>query len=263
MQIHAAFAKIKWFNERKVHASLSYLPVEARSKKDVLKNEREYIHLLGHIAKQKLDSDVTLKLHQFGVRVSLKEMSASVERVVKEAKHLGNFVWIDMELPSTVDATLNLYEKLYKKYGNVGICIQAYLKRSEDDLKRLLKHRVPVRLVKGFYKNSDFRTWRSVTANYSKLMEMVLRESKRPCIATHDLRLIARAKKIMKRHHLKNAELQFFNHVRDSVAVGLAKEGFKVRVYVPYGHLFAFLWKGGRTFDFIHGMERLLHFKVR
>lgn len=263
MQISAAFAKIKWFNQRNVHTSLSYLPVEARSKKDILENEREYIRVLGQIAKEKLDSDVTLKLHQFGVRVNIEAMTASVERVVKEAKRLGNFVWIDMELPSTVDATLDVYEKLYKKYGNVGICIQAYLRRSESDLKRLLKNHVPVRLVKGFYKNSDFKHWRSVTENYSKLMELVLKESKRPCIATHDTHLIAKAKKIIQKHHLKNAELQCFNKIRDRAMVRLAAQGFKVRVYVPYGHLFAFLWKGRPTFDLKHGLERILHFKLR
>jgi proline dehydrogenase len=190
-------------------------------------------------------------------------MNASVERVVKEAKRLENFVWIDMELPETVDTTLRLFEKLHKKYGNVGICMQAYLRRTEHDIKYLVKLKVPIRLVKGFYKNHDYKTWQEVTANYKRLIKLVLLGSPRPCIATHDFHMIAEAKRLIKKHRIKRAELQFFNHVRDKLAVRLSKEGFKVRVYVPYGHLLSFLWHGRPTFDFWHGLERVFHFKVR
>ncbi len=263
MKLQKALAKVQWFNKRKVHTSLSYLPIAAHNEAGILKNEHEYMKVLAILDSQRLDSDVTLKLHQFGMYYSIPLMNASVERVVKEAKRLGNFVWIDMEMPDTVDTTIRLFEKMYDKYGNVGICMQAYLKRTEEDLNTLLKKKVPIRLVKGFYKNHDFKNWKEVTANYKKLMKLVLLKSKRPCIAGHDFRMIAEVKKFIKKHHIKHAELQFFNHVRDSLAVRLAKEGFTVRVYIPFGHVLGFLWHGGRTFDFMHGMERIFHFKVR
>lgn len=263
MQLATALEKVKWFNTRKVATSLSYLPIAAKNEADIAQNEQEYLKVLAILDSQKIDSDITIKLHQFGLYYSVKSMNASVERLVKEAKRLGNFVWIDMEQYDTVDATIRLFEKMHDKYGNVGICMQAYLKRTEDDLNYLLKKKVPVRLVKGFYKNHDFKSWKEVTANFKKLMKLVLLKSRRPCIAGHDFRMIAEAKKLIKKHHIKKAELQFFNHVRDSLAVRLKKEGFNVRVYMPFGNVVGFLWHGGRTFDFLHGMERLLHFKVR
>ena len=252
---------IKQINSIKISASLSYLPVVTKDPQEVKKNIEIYSAMLDRIKNENLDSDITLKLHQFGVYKHLSLAAESIEAVARHAASLGNFVWIDMERKVTVEATIEIFENIWDKYHNVGICLQAYLERTEADMKYLLAKRVPMRLVKGFYKPSDFKDWSRVTENYSHLIEILLKHSDRPCIATHDLALIEKAKRIIREQNLTNAEIQFFRGVRDKLAKQLVDEGFKVRLYVPYGNLMRFLLKGLPTFDNFHHLQRLLGFK--
>jgi proline dehydrogenase len=145
----------------------------------------------------------------------------------------------------------------------VGICLQAYLKRTERDLKLLGAHKSPIRMVKGFYNDRDFNTWEEVTQNYFRLLPILLTQSSYPAIATHDEKIINEAKKIIREKNITNAEFQFFLGVRDDLVQQLVKEGFRVRVYIPYGNFWRFLLKGLRTFDILHGLERLFGLRPR
>lgn len=166
-----------------------------------------------------------------------------------------------MERPSTVDITIDIFNELYEKFGNVGICLQTYLKRTTEDAKKLLAKHVPIRLVKGFYSGHDINNWREVTKQFDELMGIALQESSRPCIATHDLTLIEKAKTLIRRDNLRNAELQFFNGVRDKIALELAKQGFNARIYIPYGNILRYLLKGFPTFDNLRHIQRILRFR--
>ena len=242
--------------------SCSYLPVRKDTPEQVNEDLKEYKHLLDSMQKACMCCDVTLKPHQFGMYGSKQLALRNITAVVKHAKKRGSFVWIDMESHDITDATLEIFQKIYKKYKNCGICLQAYLKRSEDDMHELLKKRVPMRLVKGFYREHEFKNWKEVTQNYEKLMKYLLVHSKRPAIATHDKTLIDKAKPIIKKHKLKKAEFQFFKGACDDFAAQLAKEGFTVRLYIPYGHIYSFLWHGWSTFDVSRHMQRIFRAKT-
>ena len=251
----------KQFNSNGIKTSLSYLPVVERKKKDVNLEVTHYKKILNEIKKNKLDSDVTIKTPQFGYYIDKKLSDKKIEEVVKEAKKLNLNVWIDMEMEDTVDDTISLFKKMHKKYGNVGICIQAYLKRSEKDIKDLVKTKnVMIRLVKGFYKDMEFDKWEDVTKNYRKLMRFLLKNCKRPCIATHDLDLIEEATKIIKKNKIKNAEIQHFKGVRDVFAESEVKNGITVRMYIPFGNVWGY-FSEVFNFDMKHQLQRVLGFK--
>lgn len=249
-------------NRDKISGSISFLPVITSRESVVFRCVENYKSALDAIAQGNLDSDITIKLPQFGLLDNRALAEKAIEEVVSYAKAQNNFVWIDQERPSLVDATIEIFESMHQKYANVGICLQAYLKRTEKDLNRILQVPVPIRLVKGFYKWNDFKTWREVTENYSHLMDLVLSKSSRPCIATHDLALLKKAQAVITQNNLTNAEIQMFIGTRSKLAASLAKAGFKIRVYVFYGYLFGYFYTGFRTFDNIRNFERLLHFKV-
>ena len=211
-----AVSIIKNYNKKGISCSLSFLPIRKDSPDLVTQDVTEYHKMLKAISD--LNSDVTLKLHAFGIYSNYNTAKTCVTEIVKEAKKLNKFVWIDMEKEITVGDTIRLYTELRKKYNNIGICLQAYLKRTEEDMKHLLKRKAVIRLVKGFYNNTQFRSWSEVTDNYSKLMKYLLLHGTRPIVATHDLNLISEAKEIIKQNKIKNAEFQFFKGVRENLA---------------------------------------------
>ena len=258
-----ALAAVKEFNAKGIPCILSFLPVRHDDAPSVKRDVDEYERLLDAIHREKLDCEVSLKLHQFGVYGSKSLAEKSVATIVQKAHDRNTFVWIDMELSETVDTTLAIFRKLCKRYKNktVGICLQAYLKRTAEDMRTLLKKPTVMRLVKGFYKEHDFKTWAAVTDNYARLMEYILLHSSRPAIATHDRTLISNAKKFIKAHRIRNAEFQFFKGVCDKLALQLRQEGFRVRMYIPYGNAIRFFVRGWKTFDNFRQLQRLFGVK--
>ncbi len=247
---------------KNIDISISFLPVETKTKEDVLKNTKTYIEILERIKAEGIKGEATLKLHQFGVYKYKDLMQEQVDKVVAHADKLGLFIWVDMERMETVDATIELFNDLIKRYTNVGICLQTCLRRTEKDMHTLLVNRVPTRLVKGgFYYPYDITDWSEVTDNFSKLMEYMLEHSDRPCIATHDTALIEKGKQIIKEKNIQNAEFHFFYGVKNEIAEELVSEGFKASIYIPYGNLFSYIWHGFRTFDNLRNIQRVLRFK--
>ncbi len=262
MNLAKAINLTKKFNGSGVATCISFLPIEKSVPEQVEKDVSEYRALLHLLYEFGLRSEITIKLHQFGVLDNPKLARNATKEIVECARAHHNFVWIDMERPSTVDITIDVFNELREQYGNVGICLQAYLKRTPKDAEKLLANRVPIRLVKGFYKEHDIADWRAVTEQFSEVMGMILEKSARPCIATHDLSLVARSREIIETNKLQQAEFQFFNGVRDELAVALAQKGFNVRIYIPYGNLLLYLLKGLPTFDNARHVQRLLRFKT-
>ncbi|MSR85914.1 hypothetical protein EXS74_00795 [Candidatus Woesearchaeota archaeon] len=256
-----AFPIVQKLNSKGIKGSLSLLPIKAESPKKVKGVVEEYKTLYDSIEKNNLQSDTTIKLHQLGCYIDKQLARESTEQVVEYAKKKGNFLWIDMELPQTIDQTLDIFKEMNKKYGNVGVCMQAYLERTEDDMNELLRQGAPIRLVKGFYRDHDIQPWERVTENYEALMIKVLRRSRKPAIATHDLSMIHKAKEIIKKKKLKNAEIQHFFGVRNKLAERSVQEGYNVRIYVPYGNPWGFFFEGLNTFDFWRQVRRATGFK--
>lgn len=261
MNLNKAISLTEKFNQNGIGTCISFLPVETSSPQRIHGDVLEYGSVLKIIHDRGLKSEVTVKLHQLGVLNNQQLARQATEKIVECAKLNKSFVWIDMERPSTVDITIDIFNELYAKFGNVGICLQTYLKRTTEDTKKLLVKYVPIRLVKGFYLEHDINDWHDVTKQFDELMEVVLRESSRPCIATHDIALIEKAKTLIRKNNFQHAEFQFFNGVRDKTALELAKEGFNTRIYIPYGNIFRYLLKGLPTFDNLRHIQRLLRFR--
>lgn len=260
MNLKRALKRVRKYNEQGISCSLAYFAVTNKSNRLVEKEVSRYIQLLKGISEEKVDSDVTVKLQQFGIYLDESVAYNAIERIVKEAESYRNFVWIDMYLPDTVDVTIKIFRQLREKYNNVGICLQAYLERTENDLHEILKDRHPLRLVKGFYKEYDFDRWEDVTENYERMLSYMLTNSDRPAVATHDPELIKKAKRIIRESKSDSSEFQFFTKVCDDVALELVNEGYKVRVYIAYGNFWKFLIREIKTFDLWQNFKRFIKY---
>lgn len=256
--ISEVLERVKKYNSQGIACSVSYLPVPSFTKWAIQKNVREYELLLTKIYEYKLDSDVTVKPQQFGTNLSHKTAVNALFKVITTANELGIRVWLDQELRFQIKVMHQAAHQAGPK--KVGVCVQAFRKRSAGDVESLAGF--PIRLVKGFYYDYDISPWSNVSANYSKLMDIVLEKSAYPCFATHDMDLIEKAQSLLTKIGKNNGEIQFFAGVRDDLAAELVKAGYKVRIYVPYGRVFQFMLYGLPIFDRVRALKRILGYKT-
>jgi proline dehydrogenase len=205
-----------------------------------------YIDLLDAIAAKKLNANVSLKLSQMGMDIEPALAEAIVDGVVEHAASLGSFVRIDMEGSAHTEATIAMTERLHMRFpGIVGTVLQAYLYRTESDAERLLAQGIRIRLCKGAYDEGPlvaFPAKRDVDANYVKLMKRMAGFSKDGTgvfcgIATHDEAIVEEMLRFVREQGIaKDAfEFQMLYGVRRDLQRRLARDGFGVRVYIPFG----------------------------
>ncbi len=202
-----------------------------------------YGSVLSDIAARSLDAEISVKLTQLGLDLDPQIAAAHLDRIVKQASGLGNFVWVDMEDSSYVDVTLRLYERARGAHDNVGVCLQAYLYRTEKDLERLLPLSPGIRLVKGAYAEPAdvaYRKKSAVDANFLSLGKLLLQEAgqrARVAFATHDPKMIETLQLEAKAGGIAPEAYEF--QMLYGIAVGrqldLARTGHRVRVLVSYG----------------------------
>ena len=201
----------------------------------------EYERILDRLAAEKLRANVALKLTHLGLSFDEEAAATNVERVVAHAATLGSFVRIDMEQSAYVDATLRIYERLRAAgHGNVGTVLQSYLRRTPDDLDRLLPLQPNLRIVKGAYlepASIAFPEKRDVDLGYVRLVERGLREGAYVAVATHDERIIRHVQAFAAREGIpgERYEFQLLYGVRPALQRPLAAQGHKVLVATPYG----------------------------
>jgi proline dehydrogenase len=212
-------------------------PAEARNSAQV------YHWLLDAIALSKLDANVSLKLTQMGMDLSPDLAFEIVSGLVDHAVKAGSFVRVDMEGTAYTQATIDLVRKLHAvpaNRGHVGIVIQAYLRRSADDVSTLLGDRIRIRLCKGAYQEPPdlaFPDKKDVDSSFVALTETLLKSGIFHGIATHDPAMIEATKKFARDQRIDPAtfEFQMLYGVRRDLQRSLIQEGYKVRVYVPFG----------------------------
>ena len=247
-----ALERVAAYNEIGISCSLSYLPIRKHKDRNIKKDIREYLALFEEITSRNLDSDVTIKLMQFGVSEGHQFVKRELQDIFEAGAETGIRVWIDQGLAKYVDEVIS-FTHLHEP-GEVGVCLQACRKRTEKDIESVEGY--PIRFVKGFYNDYDIHPWSAVTENYKNLMDKVAEYSPFPCYAGHDYHNIDRAKHILKN---RQGEIQFFAGVRDTLAPHLLREGFKVRIYVPYGNVGKFILRGLPEFDLPREIQRILH----
>lgn len=199
-----------------------------------------YIATLEALARDGLDRNVSIKLTQFGLAFDPVLCRREVRRVAEAVKRLDGFVRVDMEDHLWTDATLDVVHELRRDHPNVGIVLQAYLRRTGRDLEMLIDQRVPIRLCKGAYDEPPevaYATKAEVDASYVRLMERLLRSDSQAALATHDPAIIEHAKEFAVSNAIPSErfEFQMLYGIRRDLQRALVDEGHRMRVYVPYG----------------------------
>ena len=204
-----------------------------------------YSHLLDEIAQDKLDANISVKLTHMGLDVDEKMARELVGCLVQKAARANppNFVRIDMEGSPYTQRTLDFVHELHRMPGNqgrVGAVIQSYMRRSEDDVQKLLAERIRIRLCKGAYKEPPeiaFQKKSEVDGNYVKLMKILLKSGVYHGMATHDERIIRETIAFAQRERIAPAsfEFQMLHGIRRDLQQKLVKDGWRMRVYIPFG----------------------------
>jgi proline dehydrogenase len=238
--ISEAVEAIKQLNRKQISATFDHLGESISSEAETLEEVREYQKLIDSIVHNSLDSNVSVKLTQLGLDIDYELCYRNTRAIVEAAYGRQNFVRIDMEDSPKTDATFDIFKRLRGEFENVGIVVQAYLYRTEKDIEDLLKLNARIRLCKGAYKEPEsvaFPDKADVDRNYIKLMKMLLPSGIYHGIATHDPNMIEATKLFAKEAGITadKFEFQMLYGVRRDLQESLVKEGWRVRVYVPYG----------------------------
>jgi len=237
-----AVTAVRALNARGIRASLDLLGESVTNEREARAAGNAYLGILDRIHEQRLDANVSLKLTAMGLDLS-EELAVSIMHdVLGRAQAYGSFVRLDMESSAYTERTLRLFEeRLYPSYkDHVGIVLQSYLYRTASDVERAIQLRCRVRLCKGAYKEPAsvaFPDKREVDANYLKCMHLLLARGNFPGIATHDPAIIAEARRFVAEHGIDRSrfEFQMLYGVRRDLQEQLVREGYGMRVYVPFG----------------------------
>ena len=239
--IDDAVPVLRGLNEKGLKANTTLLGEGVRDEAEAAAVVAAYEAVLDRLAAERLNVNLALKLTHLGLEIEEELARANLERVVARAASHGNFVRIDMEQSAFVDATLRIYRALRGAgHENVGTVLQAYLYRSEDDLRSLLDLRPNLRIVKGAYLEPAAVAYPQkldVDAAYERLVEVSLAEGGYTAVATHDERLIEHAIRFAEEHGIgrDRFELQLLYGVRPQLQLDLVRRGFTVLVATPYG----------------------------
>jgi proline dehydrogenase len=235
-----AVEAIRQLNSKSISASFDHLGESIKSESETRQEVREYLRVLDQIEKNGLDSNVSVKLTQLGLDIDQELCYENVRALVEAAGRYQNFVRIDMEDSTKTDATLDIFKRLRQEFDNVGIVVQSYLYRTESDVKDLLQIGARIRLCKGAYKEPEtvaFQDKADVDKNYVHVMKMLLVSGIYHGIATHDENMIAATKQFAAEKGIATDqyEFQMLFGIRRDLQDRLVKEGYRMRVYVPYG----------------------------
>jgi proline dehydrogenase len=232
---------LRRLNDDGLDANTTLLGEDIRDVAGAAVVRERYEEILDRLSTEKLRANVALKLTHLGLSYDETTAQANLERLVTHAAELGNFVRIDMEQSSFVDATLRIFERLRGDgHGNVGCVLQSYLYRSPDDLEHLLPLQPNVRIVKGAYlepRSIAHPAKRDVDAAYVRLVERGLRGGAYVAVATHDETILRHVREFTRREGIERDrfEFQMLFGVRPALQRAVAAEGYKVRVATPFG----------------------------
>jgi proline dehydrogenase len=232
---------VKQLNAEGKMATIDVLGEEISTRRETLEIVRAYHDVFEAIERERLDSNVSVKLTALGLNLAYELCRANLEKVVRHAAESGNFVRIDMEDSSCTSDTLSLYRELRGQgLDNVGIVLQAYLRRTIRDIRALAPLRPNVRLCKGIYIEPPliaYRDFDAVRQNFVLSLRELLRGGSYVGIATHDRWLISEGLRLVQEHRLtrEQYEFQMLLGVTEHAANRLVLNGHRLRVYVPFG----------------------------
>jgi proline dehydrogenase len=224
-----------------IWATLDFLGENVRSLEEAVKSRDSYLAALGEIECSHLPATISVKLTQVGLDLSEEACFENVSLLVERASQLNTRVEIDMESSEYTCRTLDIVSRLQARFpGHVRAVIQAYLYRSESDIRMLSERQIPIRLCKGAYQEPPSIAYASkadVDRNYGKLLRLLLDRGTQPAIASHDEQMIRAAVAHVRDHSISPEafEFQMLYGIRRDLQRELVREGFRLRLYVPYG----------------------------
>jgi proline dehydrogenase len=246
-KIDDAIRVMEFLNLKNIMGTLDILGENVLTKEESLLAIQAGEEILHSVHENHLNANLSIKLTQFGLKIDEEFCYSNVRSLLRMATRYNNFVRIDMEDSSTTSAALKLYERLRSEgYENVGVVIQANMRRSEEDIRRLIPLRANVRLCKGAYLEPEaivFRSIEEIQLNYLKLLKMLWDAKCYVGIATHDDFLISGAYQSIQEMNLQKSdyEFQMLYGVKIRLRDQIVADGHRVRIYVPFGqHWYAY-----------------------
>lgn len=240
--LDTALDAVRQLNSKGITATLDLLGESVRNEGEARQSARAYIEMLDRIQSAKLNANVSVKLTAMGLDVSEDLCVANMQNILDRAREHSSFVRLDMESSEYTQKTLDLfYERLYPSYrGNVGIVLQSYLYRTGSDVEEANKANARVRLCKGAYMEPPSVAYpdkKDVDDSYLRCMRSLLTNGHYPGIATHDEAIVRETKRFAREADIRNDQFEFqmLYGVRRDLQEKLVKEGYRMRVYVPFG----------------------------
>ncbi|MCP8617722.1 proline dehydrogenase family protein [Salirhabdus salicampi] len=239
--IEDAAAAIKKLNEKGLVVTLDHLGEFVDNEEEARERTEECIKAIKVIGEQQLDSQLSLKMTSMGLDISDELVMENMRKILEAGKKHNVFITIDMEDYARCGKTLDIFKQLKKEYDGLGTVLQSYLYRTVDDIQELNVYKPNLRLVKGAYKESPevaYPNKADVDENLKKIIKIHLLNGNYTAVASHDDHMIEYTKELVKEHNIPNDQFEFqmLYGIRAEKQEELVKEGYKMRVYVPYGN---------------------------
>ena len=231
---------VKELNKKGILATLDLLGEAGKNKDEAIESKDEAKRVIDKIISEKLMANLSIKPTQMGLSIDSEFAYEQISELVAKVEEVNNFIRIDMEDSPYTTLTFDLLKRLREKYSRVGVVVQAYLKRSINDIIDLNKINTNYRLCKGIYLESQeiaYKKRKTIRENYLKLLEEIISSGNYVGIATHDEYLINESCKLIKKYNLSNDKFEFkmLLGVREDLKDKIVKDGYKIRIYIPYG----------------------------
>jgi proline dehydrogenase len=239
--LEQAIKVIQDLNAKGMMATMDLLGEEVTDKNQSTDAANQYITMLEEINRLKLDSNISLKPTHMGLELDEQFAFENIRRIVAKAKELNNFVRIDMEDHTVTSKTIEIFFKLKEEYeGHVGTVLQAYMRRTNDDIQDMVRHKANIRLCKGIYvepREVAFKYMPIINESFKYNLEQLLKNKCYTGIATHDEILVFHALSVINDLGLSKNEYEFqmLLGVDEELRDIIVKSGHRLRVYVPYG----------------------------
>ncbi|MDQ0229672.1 proline dehydrogenase [Metabacillus malikii] len=238
--IESAITAIEQLNNNGLDVTLDYLGEFIEDEHEANEVANQAIRAIEAIGRNPVNSQLSLKLTSMGLDISEEVVLCNMRRILSAAENENVFVTIDMEDYSRCEKTLEIFKQLRSEFQNIGTVLQAYLYRTIQDIDELNHYNASLRLVKGAYKESPkvaFPDKKAVDQNFQQIIKMHLLNGNFTAIATHDDAIIDYTKRLIKTHRISNDQFEFqmLYGIRPEKQLELVKEGYRMRVYVPYG----------------------------
>jgi proline dehydrogenase len=235
-----AIGLVQSLNDKGIYATIDVLGEAIKNRDEAVYYKNKGLEVLDSIVKNNLKANLSIKPTQMGLGIDEEFALQQVTHLVNRAKEIENFIRIDMEDSPYTDSTIRLYKRLREKYDNVGVVIQSYLKRSYNDVFLLNELNTNYRLCKGIYVEPAeiaYKGKQEIRDNFMKILELMLKNSNYVGIATHDEYLINKSYELINKQQVpKNKfEFQMLLGVREDLRDKINSDGFKIRVYIPFG----------------------------